>query len=183
MALGAFSATPARAAACPASVPIANVINSTFTSCEIGDMRFSNFTNFATLPPTGNLKFSMLGSAENRLLLDDFPMPITAGWNFDFTVAVFQGPEKINGVTPAITTTDPNYFDFGNTTDPASFPTPPVTSLVVKAFGNPNTSGANSIYFDVRQTPGPLPVLGAGAAFSLSRRLRSRIRASQPQKL
>jgi hypothetical protein len=32
---------------------------------------------------------------------------------------------------------------------------------------------------DFRQTPGPLPILGAGAAFGFSRKLRSRIKASR----
>jgi hypothetical protein len=40
-----------------------------------------------------------------------------------------------------------------------------------------NAAGLNSID-DFHQVPGPLPILGAGAAFGLSRKLRSRIKAS-----
>lgn len=53
----------------------------------------------------------------------------------------------------------------------------------VNAFGGSNASGANTIYFDVRQTPGPLPLLGAGAAFGFSRKLRCRIRSSRAQQI
>jgi hypothetical protein len=41
------------------------------------------------------------------------------------------------------------------------------------------TTGAVTQYVDrINQTPGPLPILGAGAAFGFSRKLRSRIKAS-----
>jgi len=47
-----------------------------------------------------------------------------------------------------------------------------------------DTAEANDYLIDAyqnvyRQTPGPLPILGAGAAFSFSRKLRSRIKASR----
>ena len=44
----------------------------------------------------------------------------------------------------------------------------------------PNDLGSNIDAYQntFRQTPGPLPILGAGAAFGFSRKLRSRIKAS-----
>jgi len=35
------------------------------------------------------------------------------------------------------------------------------------------------LYNDFRNVPGPLPILGAGAAFGFSRKLRGRIKAAR----
>ncbi|MFM1798200.1 MAG: hypothetical protein RLZZ117_478 [Cyanobacteriota bacterium] len=42
-----------------------------------------------------------------------------------------------------------------------------------------NSASALNNIDDFHQTPGPLPILGAGTAFGLSRKLRSRIKASR----
>lgn len=54
-----------------------------------------------------------------------------------------------------------------------------LTTIYVKDTWMVGTSGQmNSISNNFKLTPGPLPVLGAGAAFGFSRKLRSRIKAS-----
>lgn len=47
---------------------------------------------------------------------------------------------------------------------------------------NPTTQAPNAIYGNAFNTPvpGPLPVVGAGAAFGFSRRLRRRVKAASP---
>jgi hypothetical protein len=50
------------------------------------------------------------------------------------------------------------------------------TELYIVDTATPGTSTIDSYQNVYRQTPGPLPILGAGAAFGFSRKLRSRIK-------
>ncbi|MEB3335489.1 MAG: hypothetical protein VKP70_10955, partial [Cyanobacteriota bacterium] len=49
------------------------------------------------------------------------------------------------------------------------------TNTLVAAAG---LDGVNAITQTVSQVPGPLPILGAGAAFGFSRKLRARIKSA-----
>jgi MYXO-CTERM domain-containing protein len=69
-------------------------------------------------------------------------------------------------------------------TGPSSFFTPPVTSAtftttlnVTSGFVSQVTSGISQRDPGTR-VPGPLPLLGAGAAFGFSRRIRNRIKVA-----
>lgn len=55
---------------------------------------------------------------------------------------------------------------------------PAVTSLAVENNWANTTLSVEQITNSYTQTPGPLPILGAGAAFGFSRKLRNRIKAS-----
>jgi hypothetical protein len=162
--------------ACPASVPINDVISGTFISCVLGDKEFSNFSGLAELGgPTSMLNFAINSPTEYVLTLDNFTSPgVTGGYRFDFTASVVSGPDLINGVDYAVYTADANYVDFGYTTTPALFP-PPTISLVISPYGGPTSLGVGKIELVVKQTPGPLPIFGVGVAFGFARRLRSRI--------
>ncbi len=162
--------------ACPASVPMNDVISGTFSSCLLGDKEFSNFTGLEELAgPTSRLNFATLSPTEYVLTLDNFDGPgVTAGFSFDFTASVVSGPQLINGVDYAVYTADPNYANFGYTTQPTPFP-PPISSLVISPYGDPTSFGVGKIELVVKQTPGPLPIFGAGVALGFARRLRARI--------
>jgi hypothetical protein len=162
--------------ACPASVPIDDVISGTFISCVLGDKEFSDFTGLAELGgPTSTLNFAIKSQTEYVLTFDNFTSPgLTNGYNFSFTASVVSGPDLIYGVEPLAYSADVNYSDWGYTTTPALFP-PPVKSLVISPYGGPTSLGVGKLEFVVKQTPGPLPFLGAGVAFGFARRLRSRI--------
>lgn len=55
---------------------------------------------------------------------------------------------------------------------------PNVDSTVVTTTWNVTAGGMQNFTSTITQTPGPLPILGAGAAFGFSRKLRRRINAS-----
>ena len=162
--------------ACPASVPVNDVISGAFTACTLGDKQFSNFTGLEELGgSTSQLHFVSTSPAEYVLTWDNFDgSGVTTGFNFSFTASVVSGAELINGVDYAVYTADTAYADFGYTTNPTPFP-PPVTSLVISPYGAPTSLGVGKIELVVKQTPAPLPIFGAAAAFGFTRRLRSRI--------
>lgn len=162
--------------ACPASVSINDVISGAFTSCVLGDKEFSGFSGLEEFGGGASmLNFVASSPTEYVLTIDNFASPgVTGGFNFSFTTSVISGTELINGVDYAVYTADPNYADFGYTTNPSLFP-PPTTSLDISPYGGPTTLGVGKIELVVKQTPGPLPIFGVGVAFGFARRLRSRI--------
>lgn len=54
-----------------------------------------------------------------------------------------------------------------------------VDKLYIEDLATPNDGQIDNYENIYRQVPGPLPILGAGAAFGFSRRLRSRVKASR----
>lgn len=53
------------------------------------------------------------------------------------------------------------------------------TEITVTNTYTPNNGAIDNVENTFRNVPGPLPILGAGAAFGFSRKLRSRIKASR----
>ncbi len=56
---------------------------------------------------------------------------------------------------------------------------PGIDKLYIEDLATPNNSTIDNYQNVFRQTPGPLPILGAGAAYGFSRKLRGRIKASR----
>ena len=54
-----------------------------------------------------------------------------------------------------------------------------LNTIYVKDFYSVNNGGQLDNFTNTFQTPGPLPILGAGAAFGFSRKLRGRIKAAR----
>jgi len=100
--------------------------------------------------------------------------PPAAG-SFSITKSVYSDPTYQNLITPL-----PGSGANPITTNGGKFYFAPTANIYVKdevtLSGGAFVPGINN---DFRQTPGPLPILGAGAAFGFSRKLRSRIKASR----
>lgn len=73
-------------------------------------------------------------------------------------------------------------YDSGFIVDAISTPlvafTPTAQIKVVDSYSGSSTAGLDN-FLNTVQTPGPLPILGAGAAFGFSRKLRGRIKAGR----
>jgi hypothetical protein len=200
-----FVSAPAQAqSACPTGVSWADLVALGSTGCILGDKLYSNFSgnlsagDFALTIQPGN-QFSLQGSA----------LGLTPGaYNYSYSVAVvapspdllfayqtniatsnlgvnnatstLATPNAVNSpsnsdiVNSAVTPLDLVFFNANQTTT-AFTGNINVTDGVVDTFTNrlaQITPQSNSV-------PGPLPILGAGAAFGFSRKLRSRIKASR----
>jgi hypothetical protein len=131
----------------------------------------------------------------------------TAGaYNLDYSVSVV-GPQLIYSYNTGITTSDNSAvasYSMLNTastpgnigvpatatvslpfaTGPSSFFTPAVTSATFNTTLNVTTGFVSQVTSGISQrapmseVPGPLPLLGAGAAFGFSRRIRNRIKVA-----
>ncbi|MEB3316567.1 MAG: hypothetical protein VKO39_00265 [Cyanobacteriota bacterium] len=74
--------------------------------------------------------------------------------------------------------TAPLYTLVSNSGMPSpTLPIAPMSTLYVRDTAVVNANGNLDNYRNTFQTPGPLPIVGAGAAFGFSRKLRSRIKA------
>ncbi len=164
-------------------------------SCQVGDKIYSDFDI--------DVNNSVLVSiAENSLTQHTLTVSSAAGLGsaatkFNYTITVAPSSPYILATwqTDTQSSIAPNDYtmtvDFTNdmfasqTLDffftPSVFPPLPfnpntVTTAVTHSFTNPMVQTAFSD--TVTQTPGPLPILGAGAAFAFSRKVRSRIKAT-----
>lgn len=163
-------------------------------------------TNNYTLTPVSG---GALGDGEVTLTDNGTPVPsgtvdvafttaTAANVNAElvYSVAYFLSPPDINQIsltlnrstgTGAVTkyiSDDPMFGNIVATltlnasgTTSVNVPTPPSFGYYIKDVYS--GSGINS-FQNTYQTPGPLPILGAGAAFRLSRKLRARVKSSRP---
>jgi hypothetical protein len=106
--------------------------------------------------------------------------------NFDQVSLAFTDatPGQLESVTkniydkqdPATRTLLGTLTSSNNTATTLSLP-PGYSSLYIEDVINGGGGSITGVTNGFRQTPGPLPILGAGAAFGFSRKLRSRIKA------
>jgi hypothetical protein len=116
---------------------------------------------------------------------------LALGANSAFSYSQVQGPTS--AVNAPVPTGSPFWVQYDIPVGLAAGTTISVqllsnNDLSLDGSGNLSGSGSNGFYDDIRihtattppttSTPGPLPVLGAGAAFGVSRRLRRRIKSS-----
>lgn len=141
---------------------------------QCGDKKFSDFTDIDFPAATSSAVFSDLGTIHTLEWKFSTPLtgPMTGGTTFisKYIVEVTSGEtiKAANGdtytgtgmVTPVLA-----YID--------SDPIYEFSAMIALDPGSTVSSWTNTI----SQTPGPLPILGAGAAFGFSRKLRRRIKS------
>jgi len=161
-------------------------------SFTVTDKTFSNFDNFIGFNDADEVTFNLAAGVHR------FQIQSVNGWmtpvGLSYTVAVTSGPALITKATANYQTSDPNgmgtfTFTTGqpstqtgtNTVNSAPLMntfTPSVTSSTFSTILTP-TGGVidqfTSRYIQTDAVPGPLPILGIGAAFGFSRKLRKRI--------
>jgi hypothetical protein len=184
----ALSSNPANAAFCTFGVAGTCQANTDYT---IGDKVF----NFTQLPTAG--AGSIVGTVINPdlyTLAVEFDPDLSgpAVGSFGYTVSVALGsPSLINGISLNVDDQLPNTSAVVKTVDGiinvprgsvvALVPTSSISVLdtyTVPA-GNDLVSFSNAIRQTSVTVPGPLPLLGAGAAFGFSRKLRTRVKAAK----
>ena len=188
---------PAHAAACLAgSQPFSYWVGLGSAGCEVGDMRFSDF-NFsgavlgsdsvavAEIPGLHTVNAqsasSWVGNGSYGYTATSLAQPIDQV-SADTTRAAGATYNGETSTTPAgshnclISQIIPNCQ--GAPFSPEIAYAPPTPSVVVLNSFTANSPGMIQYNNQLRQTPGPLAILGAGTAFGFSRKLRSRIKAS-----
>lgn len=160
-------------------------------SCQVGDKLYSDFDfTIGTADPlavirlgnpvgdqhtlqgqasawtngTFNYKVTAVGSEQIIAIKFDSSSSLFSP-NYQWTAAA---PEL--GVTPAVTLTP------GTSSIGPLYGGPTTVVNVSHTLNNQGADPMQSWTDTVRQTPGPLPILGAGAAFGFSRKLRNRIK-------
>lgn len=168
--------------------------------CQVGDKLF---TNFSGKPVTDDLQFVLSSENNKHFVKVTGTFDPGSSWDLAFNVTAFGptiseistyagsnfiGPMDLNLMSTLMDDTRTvmaSYMNDGMSSDP-SMPapiTPNVQSLsLMAALQVDSTSMASADTWTqvITQTaipavPGPLPILGAGAAFGFSRKLRRRI--------
>jgi len=174
--------------------------------CYTGDKLYKNFVLTGTGWSTGSYIANITDNGgplqQHTLQFTGFGNAVQQGeysWTYD--VEIWTGPEKIfgyssgvdaSGVGATFTKTIHSTAPLGalNTvTETTGSPTPltaisPSTTVSFQgSFSLAGTTGnsfSDSIYqkpFNIDKVPGPLPLMGAAAAFGFSRKIRRRIKA------
>jgi hypothetical protein len=167
-----------------------------------------SYTGFVTTVPANNvvtISESGMGGLQHTIGMMNTTGWTSASNTFNYTVSIASGPNTfdlwaatgsssiiMSGFDSTVTATNstpspnPNMVSgaFSTAMSPSTFTNGTTTSAFTNTFNVTNnafTSFDNSIVQKSPPTgsvPGPLPLLGAGAAFGFSRRIRSRIKAA-----
>jgi hypothetical protein len=162
LASAAMSVNGSAVHACP-TIPINDIISGAVKSCSVGDKTFT-FSGLDTDLAGGSLNIIANGPLYTLAFEGFSPNPVTATIGFSYIVDVISGPEKI--------------ISAGASTGTILNTPLPDTSVELIYSNFVNNSPLPSFTNTITQTPGPLPILGAGAAFGFSRKLRKRIKQS-----
>lgn len=188
---------PAHAAACASgNQPFSYWIALGGAGCEVGDMRFSDFNISGAVLSTDALAVaeipglhtvnaqsagSWIGAGTYGYTATSLAEPIDQ-ISADTTRASGANYTGETATTPAgthnclVSQAIPNCQ--GAPFSPQISYVPPTPSVVVLNSFTASSPGMIQYNNQLRQTPGPLAILGAGTAFGFSRKLRSRIKAS-----
>jgi hypothetical protein len=190
---------PAHAGSCQGS----NFLNSTcpagWNIITSGGVTYTiNPISFSTDPnPSDELVFSDVGNTNVNFQYNINPTIVSAfsnsftytisintpGYTFAQTQANATG-SNLAGGTFSTTTSNPSNLFSPRTADPINNPspntliTPGQTSLVINQVLSNSGGGSSlsSVGANYTSVPGPIPILGAGMGFGISRKLRRRIR-------
>ncbi|MFM7170710.1 MAG: hypothetical protein ACKOYH_07670, partial [Cyanobium sp.] len=168
-------------------------------SCAIGDKTYSDFNTaqWGNFPIDATINIAESGSEglTHTITLSSSNGFNSAGgpaqYDFDYKIAVTSS-QYLEWWRPASTSSlgNPDYSVDTTATNPTiTVSRDEFSGLSPQNFFNPNTTesfftntiiatadGPNAITQTVNQVPGPLPILGVGAAFGFSRKLRARIK-------
>ncbi|MEY4353997.1 MAG: hypothetical protein RLZZ609_2238 [Cyanobacteriota bacterium] len=171
LAAGALAPSPTRAADCPTVDIAALYIPGSEFLC--GDKKYYEFSS-ADFDVIGSASFSQSPDGTvHTISFSDFTgqgLPLGT-YTLNFKVDVTPPQMIINELSSVTSSGGSGYVDSLTLT---SSPNPYEYTGVLE-INDPNTFVTNW-RLEVVQTPGPLPVLGAGAAFGFSRKLRRRIK-------
>jgi hypothetical protein len=163
-------------------------------SCYVGDKMFSNF-DFSWTDGT----FAFSNSPADRFTFSGTGISLAPGTHtYSYDVSIFGSPDTfLEYSTDIMSSSDPlptsmlTMSVLSNTTNTnkseAKFPNAGnqvgLSGTSTRFLGEIKVDGDPSSRIDgftdsIWQTPGPLPVLGAGVTFGFSRKLRKRIKAS-----
>lgn len=180
LALSAFT-TPAKADDCGTSFTRVQVEAPGFTAL-CGDKKYDNFDGFdfnipytvifsEPVPLTHLVSFTF-GTAPGTGLV-----PGTYNFDYDITVTTYPAFDIASTTTSFTGSGQIGTITSDQSINPAFPGGGPVYTATAETVVGPNSNLQEWNLF-VTQTPGPLPVLGAGAAFGFSRKLRKRIKQS-----
>lgn len=183
------------AASTSATVLFSSLVSGAVTPCQVGDKIYSDFVfTIGSADPNANILLGNPPAAPEQHTLVASANSWTNGtFSYKVTVAPAAAPLQIKGIK----------FDTQSALVNSGYTwtaiTPELGANVLLSNGTPSSSlilGGPSSEINVShtltntgdpmqgwtdsiiQTPGPLPILGAGAAFGFSRKLRRRIKAS-----
>lgn len=191
------SHSPAKAAAClSGSQPFSYWLGLGSTGCEVGDMKFSDFNIDGVVLATDVLAVAEIPGLHTVNAQSSSSWIGTGSYGYTATSLSFpidqlsadttrSAGATYNGQTTStppgshnclVSDTIPNCQ--GIPFAPVIGYNPPTSPLVVVNSFDAGSPGMIQYNNQLRQTPGPLAILGAGTAFGFSRKLRSRIKAS-----
>ncbi len=197
--------SPVQAAACPGSSVALSTLTPLAFSCTQGNFTFTlnEFTGFI---PTDSISFSNPTTADFAFSLNSDTPWVSGSKVLKYSVAPLS-PKLLKGYTSGMSAagTNPKAGTFtiagaagdavstltnSNATNSEVFyPVPNVLTIdtFTATLGSISGNGIQSVQGYVMSSdpvppssgvPGPLPILGAGAAFGFSRKLRNRIKAA-----
>ena len=165
--------------------------------CDDKTYSMFNFTNFLV---TDKVNISVIKDDHLVTITSDVGgwLPVIGNYIFNYKVAINTGTQEFASYNSGIISPNPNtgsYSITGSGTPPtvtAILPNPAQSptsyyapGVTMDTFNTVLTVDAGSYITQINTTlrqrdsvPGPLPLLGAGAAFGFSRRIRNRIKAS-----
>lgn len=201
-AIGLMASPPAQAGPTPPFPTCVNGSLDTFLNkgCSRGDKNFVFGTYLGDL--LADEVNVLISGSGNSYTINITPNSFWTGTGaLDYTVEVnSRSTDLLATLSGAMSTSEPQSTFTGNTTatgtnpgtcgsavavtswscasSPLTYPFGVITTKVTNTWNSPR--GLNSISNTIRQqpVPGPLPLLGAGAAYGFSRKLRQRIKTT-----
>ncbi len=172
------------------------------TGCSVGDKNFHfSATDYVGTKPATQVQVTLGSSNDGSVHTVNFqaagsPNSWTGTGSMAYTVTVNTlTNETIKALTGGVTTSVPGtalsatLAGTGTTSGSCPMTVPGITDCALSGFvysptvttskitttWSVTSGGLNSFTSSIIQTPGPLPILGAGAAFAFSRKIRRRI--------
>lgn len=197
-----LGASPVRAAACPGGSAQLNTLTPLAFTCDQGNFKFT-LTGYTGFIGTDTISFSNSGDATFTYSVNSDTPWMSGTKTLSYTVVAPTG-KRLKGYTSSLSSSqfDPKAGAY-DVTGAAGIAAATLNDMVQiagqKMYASPYTltsdsysaslgsitgNGIQTVQSTVATAdpsttvPGPLPILGAGAAFGFSRKLRSRIKLS-----